>query len=109
MPPFLLAALRFALLVFPAVLSNLSTQTALSLIYVSFFATIIGYGIWGGLLKRYETWRAAPFSLRVPAVGIVSASLLLGEVLSLTQMLGAGIVVAGLLINTFGGYKRTHK
>lgn len=83
---------------------EMSAQTALSLVYLSFFATIIGYGIWGGLLKRYETWRVAPFSLLVPVIGIISASSILGEMLSAAQMLGAGIVVAGLLINTFGGY-----
>lgn len=88
---------------------EINTQTILSLIYLSFFATIIGYGIWGGLLKRYETWRVAPFSLLVPVVGLTSASLILREVLSATQMLGVAIIVIGLLINTFGGYLHISK
>ncbi len=33
--------------------------TILSLLYLAFVATILGYGIWGALLGRYETgaWR----------------------------------------------------
>lgn len=29
--------------------------TILSLVYLAFVATIVGYGIWGSLLGRYET------------------------------------------------------
>lgn len=52
--------------------------TILSLMYLAFVATIVGYGIWGTLLGRYETWRVAPLSLLVPVVGLASAALLLG-------------------------------
>ncbi|MCU6671490.1 O-acetylserine/cysteine exporter [Enterobacteriaceae bacterium H4N4] len=76
--------------------------TILSLFYLAFVATIIGYGIWGSLLGRYETWRVAPLSLLVPVVGIASAALLLGETLGALQLLGALLVMAGLYINVFG-------
>ncbi|MFY9994134.1 MAG: O-acetylserine/cysteine exporter [Leclercia sp.] len=76
--------------------------TILSLIYLAFVATIVGYGIWGSLLGRYETWRVAPLSLLVPVVGIASAALLLGETLGALQLLGALLVMAGLYINVFG-------
>ena len=36
--------------------------TVLSLLYLAFIATLVGYGIWGSLLGRYETWRVAPLS-----------------------------------------------
>jgi O-acetylserine/cysteine efflux transporter len=65
-------------------------------------ATIVGYGIWGSLLGRYETWRVAPLSLLVPVVGMASAALLLGESLSLLQLGGAVLIMAGLYINVFG-------
>ena len=65
-------------------------------------ASIVGYGIWGSLLGRYETWRVAPLSLLVPVVGLASAALLLGETLSLMQLVGALLIMAGLLINVFG-------
>jgi len=83
-------------------LVNIDLTTILSLIYLAFVATIIGYGIWGSLLGRYETWRVAPLSLLVPVVGIASAALLLGETLSTLQLLGALLIMAGLYINVFG-------
>lgn len=83
-------------------LIHIDTSTVLSLAYLSFMASIVGYGIWGSLLGRYETWRVAPLSLLVPVVGLASAALLLGETLSIMQLAGALLIMAGLLINVFG-------
>lgn len=83
-------------------LVTLDITTILSLFYLAFVATIIGYGIWGSLLGRYETWRVAPLSLLVPVVGIASAALLLDEKLGALQLAGAVLVMAGLYINVFG-------
>ncbi|MDF7760661.1 O-acetylserine/cysteine exporter [Kosakonia cowanii] len=80
----------------------IDTTTLLSLVYLAFIATILGYGIWGTLLGRYETWRVAPLSLLVPVVGMASAALLLDEKLSVMQLVGAVLVMAGLYINVFG-------
>ncbi|EMW6552952.1 MULTISPECIES: O-acetylserine/cysteine exporter [Citrobacter freundii complex] len=76
--------------------------TILSLVYLAFVATIVGYGIWGALLGRYETWRVAPLSLLVPVVGLASAVVLLDETLTGLQLLGALLIMAGLYINVFG-------
>ena len=84
-------------------LLHIGIQTILALIYLAFIATIIGYAIWGNLLSRYETWRVAPLSLLVPVVGIITAALVLDEHLSGQQMLGATVIVLGLLVNVFGG------
>ncbi|EPS2708732.1 O-acetylserine/cysteine exporter [Cronobacter turicensis] len=83
-------------------LVDIDSVTVLSLIYLAFIATILGYGIWGTLLGRYETWRVAPLSLLVPVVGLASAALLLDERLSVLQIIGALLVMAGLYINVFG-------
>ncbi|WP_039028878.1 O-acetylserine/cysteine exporter [Leclercia adecarboxylata] len=101
--PFMLASY---LLDGPTVMYNslvtIDVTTILSLVYLAFVATIIGYGIWGTLLGRYETWRVAPLSLLVPVVGIASAALLLAEKLGALQLIGAVLVMAGLYINVFG-------
>lgn len=83
-------------------LVSLDTTTVLSLVYLAFVATIVGYGIWGTLLGRYETWRVAPLSLLVPVVGLASAAVLLDETLTGLQLLGAVLIMAGLYINVFG-------
>ncbi len=84
-------------------LLHIGLQTVLALIYLAFVATIVGYAIWGNLLSRYETWRVAPLSLLVPVVGLMTAALVLDERLSGQQMLGAGVIILGLLVNVFGG------
>lgn len=84
-------------------LLHIGLQTVLALFYLAFVATIIGYAIWGNLLSRYETWRIAPLSLLVPVVGIITAALVLDERLSGQQMLGAVVIILGLLVNVFGG------
>ncbi|SFT63439.1 O-acetylserine/cysteine efflux transporter [Kosakonia arachidis] len=83
-------------------LISIDITTLLSLVYLAFVATIIGYGIWGSLLGRYETWRVAPLSLLVPVVGMASAAILLEETLSALQLAGAVLVMGGLYINVFG-------
>ncbi|MGC1097000.1 EamA family transporter [Pantoea agglomerans] len=84
-------------------LLHIGLQTVLALFYLAFVATIVGYAIWGNLLSRYETWRVAPLSLLVPVVGIITAALVLDEHLSGQQMLGAVVIILGLLVNMFGG------
>ncbi|WP_315314193.1 EamA family transporter [Pantoea vagans] len=84
-------------------LLHIGLQTVLALFYLAFIATIVGYAIWGNLLSRYETWRVAPLSLLVPVVGIITAALVLDERLSGQQMLGAVVIILGLLVNVFGG------
>lgn len=83
-------------------LVTIDMTTILSLVYLAFVATIVGYGIWGSLLGRYETWRVAPLSLLVPVVGLASAAVLLDETLTGLQLLGALLIMAGLYINVFG-------
>lgn len=84
-------------------LRSLGLDSLLVLAYLAFGATILGYGLWSRLLSRYPASQVAPFSLLVPVVGISSSALLLGERLGGLQMVGAALVMAGLLINVWGG------
>ena len=70
-----------------ASLRQIDMLTVLSLLYLAFIATLVGYGIWGSLLGRYETWRVAPLSLLVPVVGMASCAAA-GETLSGLQLAG---------------------
>jgi O-acetylserine/cysteine efflux transporter len=79
-------------------------DSILVLIYLAFGATILGYGLWSRLLSRYPASQVAPFSLLVPVVGLTSSALLLDERLGPLQVLGALLVMLGLLINVCGGW-----
>ena len=74
--------------------------------YLSYVATLGGYGLWGKLLSRYAAASVAPWALLVPVVGMSSAALLLGEQLSFWQSFGAVTVMAGLAIHVFGGSRK---
>ena len=84
-------------------LRGIGLDSLLVLAYLAFGATILGYGLWSRLLSRYPASQVAPFSLLVPVVGLSSAALLLDEHLGPLQLLGALLVMLGLLINVWGG------
>jgi O-acetylserine/cysteine efflux transporter len=83
-------------------LIHLSWSSALTVLYLAFAATLIGYTLWGRLLSELPTHMVAPLTLMVPVVGLSAAWMLLGEALTLLQIVGAAIVMFGLLINVFG-------
>jgi O-acetylserine/cysteine efflux transporter len=78
----------------------------LGLLYVVVIATIVGYGIWNGLLKRYPSSTVAPFSMLVPVVGVLASWVAFGELIDLTEMLAGAAVVAGVLV---ASYQRRQK
>lgn len=71
--------------------------------YLAWAATLFGYGVWTALLSRYPANRIAPFSLLVPLVGLTTGWLLFGEVLKPVHFAGGALLMAGLLVNLFGG------
>ncbi|WP_426196344.1 EamA family transporter [Massilia sp. DWR3-1-1] len=73
-----------------------------SLAYLGWFATILAYALWTGLLKRHPLNRVAPFSLAVPVVGISSGMIILGDVITPWQWAGTALVVASLATVMFG-------
>jgi len=71
--------------------------------YLALVSTLLGYGLWTRLLQRYAASTVAPLSLLVPVVGLLSAMLLLGERPTGWQWLGTLGVLAGMVVNQFGG------
>lgn len=78
----------------------------LAVAYLGWVATIVGYSLWTGLLKRHPANRVAPFSLGVPLVGLAAGMLVLGEVISAWQWAGTALVVAALGCVMLGGLIR---
>jgi O-acetylserine/cysteine efflux transporter len=87
-----------------ASLASIPMLSVFAIAYLAFVATLVGYSLWGKLLARYPASQVAPFSLLVPVIGLVSAALLLGEGLTPMQIAGAALVMAGLMVNVFGGW-----
>jgi O-acetylserine/cysteine efflux transporter len=83
--------------------ASLDGGSVFAVVYLSFIATLVGYGLWAKLMSRYPATQVAPFSLLIPPIGLAAAAALLDEALSLPQLAGAVLVMAGLLVNAFGG------
>jgi O-acetylserine/cysteine efflux transporter len=75
---------------------SLDASGVLALAYVVILSTLGGFGAWVWLLKQHPASTVAPFTLLVPVFGIASAWLFLSEVPTVTELLGAGIVLVGL-------------
>lgn len=85
-----------------AALTSISPRTIGVVLFNGYMATILGFGLWSYLLKRYPASMIAPFSLLVPVAGIACTYVLLGEVITMTEVVGSVLVFAGLMLNVFG-------
>ena len=75
----------------------------ISLLYLAFLSTVFGYAAWNYLFNHYSASTVAPFSLLVPLFGVLGAAVAFGERFDNYEVMGAVLIVVGLLINTFGG------
>ena len=79
------------------------------MLYLSYVATWLGYGLWGRLLMRYPVAQVAPLSLLIPCVGMVTAALLLDEHPTALQWLGSALVLLGFVVHLLGSRLRWFK
>lgn len=82
-----------------AALTQISLKGLGAVAYLAVAATLIGFGLWGRLLKLYPASQVAPFSLLVPVFGLSSAALILGETLTPLKVAGGVLVITGLVVN----------
>jgi len=68
--------------------------------YIVLLGTVVGSGIWTGLLRRYPAGTVAPFTMLSPVFGIAGAWLALHETPTLLALAGSAAVVGGVLIGT---------
>ncbi|HUC60652.1 MAG TPA: EamA family transporter [Alphaproteobacteria bacterium] len=81
----------------PAIL-HASWQALATVVYLGVAGILVGYGIWGHLLRRYTTATVAPFALLVPVTGVVSAAVIFGERFDALRSAGMALIVAGLAV-----------
>ncbi|MEU7379998.1 MULTISPECIES: EamA family transporter [unclassified Streptomyces] len=83
-----------------AALRALDWQGAGTVLYVAWITTVFGFGAWGLLLRRHPASTVAPFSLLVPAFGMSSAALFLGESVSPLRWCAAALLVGGVALTS---------
>ncbi|WP_370093514.1 EamA family transporter [Streptacidiphilus sp. MAP12-20] len=89
-------------------LGGFSLSASASLLYVAWGATLVGFGLWGYLLRHHDASVVAPFSLLVPVFGMSSAWLLRGEALTLLSLCAALLVIAGIALASISGPRARH-
>jgi drug/metabolite transporter (DMT)-like permease len=73
-------------------------EAAASTLYTAGLASLVGYGIFNGLLSRNPSAAVVPWILLVPPVAIGSAWLLLGEQPAVGELTGGAVLVAGAFL-----------
>ncbi|MBJ7593752.1 MAG: EamA family transporter [Candidatus Dormibacteraeota bacterium] len=81
---------------------SLTWSAVLALFYVAYLSTGFGYAAWAYLLRRYPASTVSPFALFVPVVGLAAAAIFVHENPSVLEIIGAGVVIAGLAMVTRG-------
>lgn len=86
----------------PSVLSDavgaFGWEAALSTLYTAGLASLVGYGIFNGLLSRNPSAAVVPWILLVPPVAIGSAWLLLDQQPTAGELAGGAVLVLGVLV-----------
>lgn len=82
-------------------------QDILAVVYLGVFPGALGYVLWAYVMSKIPAARAGSFLYLVPAVVLVMAWALLGEMPSLVSVLGGMLIVAGVVaVNTARARRR---
>lgn len=87
--------------------THLSFGAVGSLAYIAYVSTLVGFGLWGWLLSRYETGQVVTYSLLIPPIGMTAAALFLNERITLVDGLAAALIIAGVGLSSLHRRART--
>jgi O-acetylserine/cysteine efflux transporter len=80
--------------------THIGIVTILSTLYTAVCCSLFGYGVWNSLLSKYPVGSVVPFALIVPAAGIATAWIALGQVPTISEVIGGAILLAGIATTT---------
>jgi O-acetylserine/cysteine efflux transporter len=83
-----------------ALLQTAPWQAWAGIAYSGLVSTIVGYGLWYWLIRKYDVTQIVPFALAVPIGGFSSGILFFNEALTPTMMIGAALTIVGVAIIT---------
>jgi O-acetylserine/cysteine efflux transporter len=69
-----------------------------SIAYMSVVVTILSYGIWYHLVRRYAVSQTMPWTLTVPVFGVLSGVLVLGEPMTTGLIVGGTLTLIGVAV-----------
>lgn len=81
-----------------AILAQFTTSTVLTIMYVVLCSSILAYSFWYGLVHRHGMGRLAGFILLQPIYTLIFGYFILGETLTLLQLVGSLVTLTGVYI-----------
>ena len=94
-----------AIMLFPFAFSGLQDLFSirdpyliLSLLFMGFFATFLGYYLWFDGLKKVSPIRAGTTLYITPFVTVITASYIISEPIEFITLLGGALIIIGLII-----------
>lgn len=79
-----------------AAIANADFRSWASIFYMAVMVTIMTYGLWYRILRRYSVNQAMPYTLLVPVFGVIFSVLLLGEPMGWRMVVGGVATIAGV-------------
>lgn len=79
-------------------LAAFDTAAVLATLYTAGIASLLGYGLFNGLLARNPAASVVPWVLLAPVVAMTAAWLLLGQVPAGGELAGGALLVVGVLV-----------
>lgn len=81
-----------------ATFTQASFKSWLSLGFIVYVSTLIGFGLWAHLLSQNIASKVMPFALLVPVFGMATSVLFTGEMVTWWKMLAMVLILSGLVL-----------
>ena len=81
-----------------ATFTQASMKSWLSLGFIVYISTLVGFGLWAHLLAQNTASKVMPFALLVPIFGMATSVLLTGEIVTWWKMLAMVLILSGLIL-----------
>ncbi|CAH2212054.1 DMT family transporter [Tepidibacter aestuarii] len=90
-------------------LPNTSMKGWMSVLYMSIFASVIGYSIQQVSIKKIGASKTSLYINLVPVFSMILAYFILGESISIIKLVSAVLIISGVLLNTGVSIKKVEK
>lgn len=86
---------------FAQTIQELSAFSWVSLSFQAYGSSLLGYGLWGGLIAKYPAGKIAPLGLLAPIIALLISGFFLKEALNFWHYLGISVIIFALMTHLF--------
>lgn len=90
-----------------AALRSLSVTGVVAAVYVAWAATLLGYAVWGYLIRVHGATPVAPYALLIPVFGLGAAAVFQGEPMTAVTILASVLIISGIALGAVRRRRRS--